>query len=149
MPLFLSPRHLIADRFVIRTAVSAIRNGFTRMGDRQPLAVAPGERVSSRISMQAPVCVIPAIVDDDWVRIPDGENSEIAASSQSISLRGVGLAHTLPLPGRHAIVRFNPPAERPVFLVIELAWSHPQADGSFLSGARILGLIDSTEPCGA
>ena len=35
-----SPRHLMSDRFAIRSAMTAIRNAFTPTRERQPLAIA-------------------------------------------------------------------------------------------------------------
>ena len=45
-------------------------------------------------------------------------------------------------PDRALRLRFDLPPDEPVCLVVELVWSNRSADGSWMSGTRILGLID-------
>ena len=136
-------QHLNSDRFVIRSAVTAIRNAFTHVSERQPLAFGPGERrAAARVGLRIPVRMTAAVVEQASVRLGEGFRSWIAAFSLDISLGGIGLTHPLPLARGCAIVRFEIPASDAICLVVEFTWSNLTADGSCKSGARILGLID-------
>ncbi len=137
---------LISDRFAIRAAVTTIRNAFTRSRDRNPLQPSQDERrTAARIIVQVPVTVTPAIVDGHGVRIPKGNCALNAARSRDISLGGVGFAHELPLASGHAVIQFNLAAAEPIYLVLEVAWSHRQPDGSYVSGSKIMGVLDPTK----
>lgn len=136
-------QHLNSDRFAIRSAVTAIRNAFTHVVERQPLAFTPGERRgAARIALQIPVRMTAAVVEKEDVWVEEGFGSSIPAICLDISLGGVGLSHPSPLASGWAIVRFEIPADEAICLVVEFAWSNLAADGSCTSGARILGLID-------
>ena len=137
------PRNLISDRFAIRSAVTTIRNAFTRTEVREPLHAGPSERrAAARIVVQVPVTVMPAVVDEHGVWLQAWKTTPIRARSRDISLCGVGFTHATRLPRRHAVLSFILAAIEPICLVVEVAWSHRQPDGSYLSGSKILGLID-------
>jgi hypothetical protein len=139
------PRHLNTDRFVIRSAVTAIRNAFTQVAMRQPLSFGPGERrAAARIELRIPVHLTAALVkrNDVWTEL--GFGSSMRATCLDISLTGVGMSHPIPLSSGVAIVRFDIPAENAIYLVVKSAWTNTADDGSCISGARILGVIDGT-----
>ena len=137
------PWQLNSDRFVIRSAVTAIRNAFTHIGERQPMAFVPGERrAAARIGLQIPVRLTAALVEQNAVWVERGFGSSIPAATLDISLSGIGLSHSSPLASGYALVRFEIPSEATVCLVVQFAWTNHSADGSCTSGARILGVID-------
>jgi hypothetical protein len=139
------PWQLNTDRFVIRAAVTALRNAFTQIAKRQPMAFGPGERrAAARIELQIPVHLTAALVKRNDVWNEMGFGSSIRATCVDISLTGVGLSHATPLASGFAIVRFDIPAEQAICLVVEFAWTNVAGDGSCTSGARILGVIDVT-----
>jgi hypothetical protein len=141
------PWHLNSDRFVIRSAVTFIRNAFTQVSKRQPMSFGPGERrTAARIELQIPVHLTAALVkrNDVWTEL--GFGSSIPATCLDISLTGVGLSHPAPLASGVAIVRYDIPAENSICLVVKFAWTNTAGDGTCTSGARILGVIDTSAP---
>jgi hypothetical protein len=137
------PLHLNSDRFAIRHAVTAIRNSFMRVDGRPLLVLGGGERRASvRVAMRVPVRITAADIDQGEVHPRSGEGAVIEGVSQGISLGGLGLAHSSPVESDFAIVRFDLPPDEPVCLVVELVWSNRSENGSWMSGTRILGLID-------
>jgi hypothetical protein len=81
------------------------------------------------------------VVGDSRVAIREG--SPISARTRDLSLGGFGVVHSMPFPGRYAVVVFS--AGVPIWLVVELTRSCPEGEESWMSGARILGLIESGE----
>ncbi len=141
-PVYHSPasRPLISDELAIRGVVTAIRNSLVPPGERQPSSPMPGARSGSRLSLHAPVSLMAAAIGDGRVAILD--ESPISAEARDISLGGIGLVHSTPLPGRYAAVLCSTVA--PIGLVVEVTHSCPDVEGCWQSGARILGLISST-----
>ena len=141
--LFHSPasRRLISDEVAVRGAVTAIRNLLLPPGKRRPSSLTPGTRTYGRLSIQAAVSLLPAVVGDSRVAILD--ESPISARTRDVSLGGIGLVHSRRFPGRHAIVVFS--AATPIWLVVGLIRSCPEGDDAWLSATRILGLIQSGE----
>ena len=135
------PSNLNTDRFAVRNAVTAIRNSFMRVDGRQLLLAGGAEqRESVRVGLKVPVRSTTAGVDGGEV-IPDsGENVVFEAVCHDISLGGFGLTHASQLTAEFVIVRFDIPADEPVCLAAELVWSNRADDGSWISGARIIGL---------
>lgn len=137
------PLHLNSDRFAIRNAVTSIRNSFMRVDGRPLLVLGGGERRASvRVGMKVPVRISAAEIEQGEVLPNSGKEAAIEGVSQGISLGGLGLAHSSRVESDFAIVRFDLPPDEPVCLVVELVWSNRSADGSWMSGTRILGLID-------
>lgn len=141
--VFHSPalRKLIFDKLAVRGVLTAIRNSVVPPGERSPESATPGARTYGRLSLQAPVSLMPAAVADGQVAIPAG--NPISARTHDISLGGFGLVHATPLPGRHAVMLFS--AVAPIGLVVEVTRSYPDGTDSWLSGARILGLVQCGE----
>ena len=140
--MFHSPasRRLISDEFAVRGAVTAIRNSLAPPGERRPSSLTPGARTYGRLRIQAPVSLMPVVVSDRRVAILD--ESPISARTRDVSLGGIGLVHSMPFPGRYAVVVFR--AGAPIWLVVEVTRSCPTQEEAWLSGARILGLIESS-----
>lgn len=140
------PSNLNTDRFAVRNAVTAIRNSFMRVDGRQLLLVGGAERRSSvRVGMKVPVRITTADVDHGEVFPHSGEGCVIDGVCQDISLGGFGLTYASPVTSDFAIVRFEIPADDPVYLAVELVWSNRANDGSWISGARIIGLTNPAE----
>jgi|SRR5579872_2854714 len=137
------PLGLNADRFAIRNAVTAIRNAYMRVDGRQLLVLGGAERRATvRVGLKVPVRITPADVDHGEVHPYSGVGSVIEGLSEGISLGGLGLSHSTRVPSECAIVRFDILGEEPVYLAVEMVWSNRSTDGSWTSGARILGLTD-------
>jgi hypothetical protein len=138
--------NLNSDRFAVRNAVTAIRNSFMRVDGRQLLVGGGAERRTSvRVALRVPVRITTADVDQGEVLPRYGEGCLCEGVCLDISLGGLGLTHSSPLPGEFAIVRFDVPADDPVCLAVELVWSNRSEDGSWISGARIIGLASQFE----
>ncbi len=139
----IAPRRLIGDQFAIRGVITAIRNALTHPDERQPSTPVSGERRKyGRLTLDVPVRVTRAVVEQGGVLMLPDEGSSVSARTRDISLGGIGLAHSAPLPGPHAVVVFHPWADAPISIVVEVAWSHATAGGEWLSGTKILGLTD-------
>jgi hypothetical protein len=141
--LFHSPasQQLISDEIAVRGAVTAIRNSLVPPSERRPSSLTLGTRTYGRLSIQAAVSLLPAVVGDSRVAILD--ESPISARTRDVSLGGIGLVHSMRFPGRYAIVVFS--AEAPIWFVVGLLRSCPEGDEAWLSATRILGLIESAE----
>ena len=141
-----TPGHLNSDRFAIRNAVTAIRNSYLRIDGRLLLIGGGAERRSSvRVGLRVPVRINMAHVDHGEVIPHTGESSVFEATCHDISLGGFGLTHASRLPFEFAVVRFDIPADDPVCLAVELVWSNRTDNGSWISGARIMGLTNQLE----
>ncbi|HEY3967046.1 MAG TPA: PilZ domain-containing protein [Planctomycetaceae bacterium] len=136
-------QHLNSDRFAIRSAVTAIRNAFMQSNQQQLLAASGAERrASARVRLHVAVRITAAVVDQPAEQVQAAGGPCIEAICRDISLGGIGLTHLAPLPGHHAIARFNIPDDEPVCLAVECVWSNRSEDGTWTSGVRILGLTD-------
>jgi hypothetical protein len=134
---------LNSDRFAIRNVVTAIRNAFMRVDGRPVMMHCETERRASvRSRLEVAIRITTADVDAGEVQPHTGRGSAIDGVSHDISLGGLGFTHSSPLSARCAIVRFDIPGDEPVCLAVELVWSNRAADGSWISGSRILGLTD-------
>jgi hypothetical protein len=139
-----SPVQINSDHVAIRNAVTAIRNAFMRADGRRLLI--PGDRerrASVRVALRVPVFITPADFEQGAVHPHTGAGCAMEGVSQDISLGGLGLTHSSPLPGKCAVVRFDVPGNDFIDLTVEVIWSNRLEDGSWMSGTRILGL---TEP---
>ena len=138
------PSNLNSDRFAIRNAVTSIRNSYMHVDGRQLLIIAGSERRASvRVGVKVPVRITAADVDHGDVTPQSRAGTVIAGICHDISLGGFGLAHSSPLAAEFAIVRFDIPADEPIDVAVELVWSNRSDDGSWLSGARIIGLTQA------
>ncbi|MBI3865103.1 MAG: PilZ domain-containing protein [Planctomycetia bacterium] len=134
-------QHLNSDRFAVRGAVTAIRNAFMQLDQLQLLTVDGSERrASARVRLHVPVNITAAVVELAQEQVQSADGPSISAVTRDISLGGLGLLHSAPMPSQRALVRFDLPGDGPIQLVIEVVWSNRTDDGTWASGARILGL---------
>jgi hypothetical protein len=128
----------------VRGAVTLIRNSLLPPGKRLPSSPNPGARTHGRLRIEVPVSIMPAAVGDNRVAITS--ECPISARTCDLSLGGIGLVHSTPLPCRYAVIAFS--AGAPVWLVVELVRSSLQGQDAWVSGARIVGVIKSGEAPG-
>lgn len=104
----------------------------------------PDERRSVvRADLQLPVVLTPVdwCLDDDQAVTICG--SEQVGVTRDVSPTGIGLTHDHPLGSDAAIVQFDLPDEGPLNLVLDLRWSVPRSRYSYMSGGRVIGLIEN------
>jgi hypothetical protein len=104
----------------------------------------PDERRSVvRAHLQLPVVLIPVdwCLDDDQAVSVCGP--EQVGVTRDVSPTGIGLTHDHPLGSDAAIVQFDLPDEGPLNLVLDLRWSVPRSRYSYMSGGRVVGLVEN------
>jgi hypothetical protein len=113
------------------------------MDDDDGVPIAPAERRTTvRAQLQLPVVVIPVdwCIDDDEAVVVCGQ--EQVGVTRDVSPTGIGLTHDQTLGSDAAVVQFDLPNEGPLNLVLDLRWSVPRSRYSFMSGGRVVGLIE-------
>lgn len=95
-----------------------------------------------RAQLQLPVVVIPVdwCLDDETALTVCGP--EQVGITRDVSPTGIGLTHDQPLGSDAAIVQFDLPDEGPLNLVLDLRWSVPKSRYSYMSGGRVVGLVE-------
>jgi hypothetical protein len=96
-----------------------------------------------RAHLQLPVVLTPVdwcLDDDQAVTICGPEQVGV---TRDVSPTGIGLTHDHPLSCDAAIVQFDLPHEGPLNLVVDLRWSVPRSRYSYMSGGRVIGLLEN------
>ena len=95
-----------------------------------------------RSELQIPVVVTPVefASDDEGVIVCGPEQIGV---TRDVGASGMGLTHDHLLAGDAALVQIDLPHVGPQYLVLDLRWSVRETRYSYVSGGRIVGLVDS------
>ncbi|MBX3444870.1 MAG: hypothetical protein KF774_20890 [Planctomyces sp.] len=101
-------------------------------------------REENRTGICVPVDLIPVRAVDERLVIA---GPPIAGVTRDLASHGAGLRHDRPIPTRFAVAEFDVFGE-PVRLLIELRWTRDEDVHSFISGGRIVAVVDAARMVG-
>lgn len=146
------------QRLAVRRDLRIVRNTLKQIRHSQRLAnlCLFGRRASARMlesvehrsrdrmPVQMPIYVTPATFDGKYAESQEGAESEMLAVMKGVSLRGIGFTHDEPLEADYVIITFDVLEDKTVSLLLDVRWSQPEWDYSYVSGGRFVGIIETT-----
>ena len=97
----------------------------------------------SRMPLETVIYVTPAVLDGNDLRLTEETPCCTIAFTRDLSRKRISFSHYSPLSVLHVVVTFDFIDDESVSLLIEINWQHFRANSWYLSGGKLLGVVET------